>query len=146
MSCVINLEKSGANSTKWRCSMMRLRYQNSRSTAKGSSGFIGLIVRAVFAIGVLAIGAFVFAFSAAIILSIVVIVAAGLGIWLLQRKLRGLPSPLAMFRAWPPQHGSSSPFVNPAAQAANEDWLSRPEKSAKPRAGVTIEGEVVDRV
>jgi len=125
---------------------MRLRYQNSRGTPNGSSGFISQIVRAVFAIGVLAIGAFVFAFSAAVILGIVVIAAAGLGIWLLQRKLRGLPSPFSMLRTWQPGPGARDRSVNPAAESANEDWLSRTEKSVKTRAGVTIEGEVVDRV
>jgi hypothetical protein len=125
--------------------MIRMSYQNKPSSTSRSSGFLTQLMRAVLAIGVLAIGAFVFAFSAAIILSIVLIAAAGIGIWLLQRKLRGLPSPFAVFSAWPPQAGTSERQVNPAAEPADDDWLSRTEKSVKTRAGVTLEGEVVDR-
>lgn len=126
--------------------MIRMSFQGTQRAPQAPIGFAAKLLRAVFAIGVLAIGAFVFAFSAAVILSIVVIAAAGIGIWLLQRKLRGLPSPFAVFTAWPPQQGTSERAVNSGAEPVNDDWLSRTEKSVKTRAGVTIEGEVVDRV
>lgn len=125
--------------------MIRIGNQNARSAHKSAPGFMGQLVRAVFAIGVLAIGAFVFAFSAAIIVGTLLIVAAGVGIWLLQRKLRGLPSPFAVFTAWPPQRGAHGRAADPSTETAHDDWLSRTEKSVKARSSVTIEGELVDR-
>jgi hypothetical protein len=119
--------------------MIRMSYQG---LPPAPASFTGKLLRAIFAVGVLAIGALVFAFSAAVILSIVLVAAAGLGIWLLQRKLRGLPSPFAVFKAWPPQ-----PSVSPNADAPSPGsiWPNH-ERSNKSRSGVTIEGEVVERL
>lgn len=123
--------------------MIRMSYRGAPRAPRAPVSFTAKLLRAVFAIGVLAIGALVFAFSAAVILSIVLIGAACLGIWLLQRKLRGLPSPFAVFTAWPPQAGVS-PNSDTPSEAAN--WPNLNQRSSKSRAGVTIEGEVLERL